>query len=56
MGQYKEFCSSSDYFIMEPHSQHIEFVASSSLSQTQLEVFALYQMVGVNLSNEKFQV
>ena len=41
---------------MEPHKQHYEFTASSSLSQQQLEVFTLFQMVGVDISNEKFQV
>jgi len=35
--------------------QHYEFTASSSLSKDQLEVFALYQMVGLNVSNDKFQ-
>ena len=41
---------------MEPHMQHYEFTASSSLSKDQLEVFALYQMLGLNISNDKFQV
>jgi len=40
---------------MEPHKQHYEFTATSSLTQQQLEVFTLYQMVGVNITNEKFQ-
>lgn len=41
---------------MEPHKQHYEFTATSTLSQQQLEVFTLYQMLGVDISNEKFQV
>lgn len=41
---------------MEPHKQTCEFLASSSLTKEQMEVFRLYQMCGVNMSNEKFQV
>jgi len=40
---------------MEPHKQTCEFLASSSLTKEQMEVFRLYQMCGVNMSNEKFQ-
>merc|ERR1712215_332026 len=39
----------------EPLTQHYEFMATSTLTRTQLEVFTLFQMVGVNISNEKFQ-
>ena len=39
---------------MEPHKESYELSASSSLSQEQLEVYRLYQMCGVTMSNEKF--
>ena len=41
---------------MEPHQQSYEVVAASSLSQQQLEVFRLFQMCGVTMTNQKFQV
>ena len=41
---------------MEPHAGSYELVAASSLSRDQLEVFRLFQMCGLTLSNEKFQV
>ena len=41
---------------MEPHAGSYELVAASSLSRDQLEVYRLFQMCGLTLSNEKFQV
>ena len=41
---------------MEPHAGSYELLAASSLSRNQLEVFRLFQMCGLTLSNEKFQV
>ena len=41
---------------MEPHAGSYELLAASSLSRDQLEVFRLFQMCGLTLSNEKFQV
>ena len=42
--------------VMEPRVENYEFTASSALSQQQLEVLRLFNMCGVNPSNEKFQV
>lgn len=40
---------------MEPRSYQFGFTATSSLSRDQMEVFRLYQLQHVNISNEKFQ-
>ena len=40
---------------MEPHKESYELSATSSLTHEQLEVYRLYQMCGVTMSNEKFQ-
>ena len=42
--------------MMEPHKQSYELTAASSLTSQQLEVYRLYQMCGVNMTNEKFKV
>ena len=42
--------------IMELHAQHLQFEASSTLTPQQMEVLRLYQLCGIDLSNEKFQV
>lgn len=41
---------------MEPHQQSYELTATSSLTSHQLEVYRLFQMCGVNMTNEKFKV
>ena len=41
---------------MEPHKQTYELTASSSLTSQQMEVYRLYQMCGINMTNEKFKV
>ena len=42
--------------MMEPHIQSYELTAASTLTSQQLEVYRLYQMCGVNMTNEKFKV
>ena len=42
--------------MMEPHQQSYELTATSSLTSHQLEVYRLYQMCGLNMTNEKFKV
>ena len=42
--------------MMEPHQHNYELTAASSLSSHQLEVYRLYQMCGVSMTNDKFKV
>ena len=42
--------------MMEPHQHNYELTAASSLTSHQLEVYRLYQMCGVNMTNDKFKV
>ena len=42
--------------LMELHDQHIQLEASSTLNPQQMEVLRLYQLCGIDISNEKFQV
>ena len=41
---------------MELHSHKLQFEVTSSLTPQQLEVLSLYQLCGVDISHEKFQV
>lgn len=41
--------------MMEPHQHNYELTAASSLSSHQLEVYRLYQMCGVSMTNDKFK-